>query len=634
MNKKILEIKNLEVKFHVRQSFLTAIRNVSFNIYDNEIIAIVGESGSGKSVITNTFMGMLDNNGFISDGKIIYYPQKSDDFKYVCSNYLDEGINLTDLQNELMDKYTKKSIIKSLILQKKIITKKIVKNNNLNIKTINSKIKKYKNKVEILNKNENLFLKNNKKNHKISKYEQKLESYLLNYKLMTDKKFKNNYYEDLNHNLFSLKKNIIKIKGFKLLNLYMLRKIIYYIKTIKNNFNNKDFLNDIKIYLQYKYYKDLYFKNKNKKFLENQKLYIENKLNNIFKSFNLDNLEKNYFDYKEKIKNIEKDKTKNIIYSYLKFIASKEFNFSAERNAESLILKLLNNDNFDKNLFNEILSKYNYYKRLSILRKLRAIKLFKDMRGKTIATIFQDPMTSLNPLLSVGYQISEVLRKKRGLSKKEAKIKTIELLKKVGIPNAEKRYKDIPGQYSGGMRQRVVIAIALAAKPKILICDEPTTALDVTIQAQIIKLIKDLQKEYRFTVIFITHDLGVVAKLADRVAVMYAGQIIEYGITNEIFFEAKHPYTWALLSSLPQLGVKGEELYSIKGTPPSLFNTIKGDAFSLRSDYALKIDKILEPPMFKVTDTHYAKSWLLDDRAPESNKPEILNDMETQIEDM
>ena len=253
------------------------------------------------------------------------------------------------------------------------------------------------------------------------------------------------------------------------------------------------------------------------------------------------------------------------------------------------------------------------------------------IRGKRISTIFQDPMTSLNPLLRIGTQISEVLIQHRGMTKEEAKKEAISLLTKVGIKDAEHRYSDYPFQYSGGMRQRVVIAIALACAPDILICDEPTTALDVTIQAQIIELIKELKKEYGFTVIFITHDLGVVAEIADRVAVMYAGQIIEYGTADDIYYDARHPYTWSLLSSLPQLGQKGETLYSIIGTPPSLFNKIEGDAFAPRNPYALEIDFVKEPPMFKVSETHYAKTWLLDKRAPKVERPKILDEISERV---
>lgn len=266
------------------------------------------------------------------------------------------------------------------------------------------------------------------------------------------------------------------------------------------------------------------------------------------------------------------------------------------------------------------------------LAKLKTAKEWTGIRGKRIATIFQDPMTSLNPLLSIGYQIEEVLRLHHGLNKKEALEEAINLLKKVRIPDPEKRIHDYPFQYSGGMRQRVVIAIALACRPEILICDEPTTALDVTVQAQILELIRELQKEYHWTTIFITHDLGVVANVADRIAVMYGGQIIEYGTAEDVFYYPAHPYTWALLSSLPQLGSKEEPLVYIKGNPPSFNEEIIGDAFAIRNDYAMRIDYINEPPMFKISDTHFAKTWLLDPRAPKVEKPKIIQNLRKRMD--
>ena len=240
-------------------------------------------------------------------------------------------------------------------------------------------------------------------------------------------------------------------------------------------------------------------------------------------------------------------------------------------------------------------------------------------------------MTSLNPIITIGKQITSIIIKHQHCSEVEARERAMILMKKVGIPNAEKRFDDYPFQYSGGMRQRIVIAIALSCQPKILICDEPTTALDVTIQAQILKLIKDLQKEFGYTIVFITHDLGVVANIADRVAVLYAGQIVELGKVEEVFYDPRHPYTWALLSSLPQLAQRNTKLYSITGTPPSLYNTIVGDPFAPRNPYCLKIDTVKEPPMFKVTDTHYAKTWLLDPRAPKVEKPEIITDIHERL---
>lgn len=248
----------------------------------------------------------------------------------------------------------------------------------------------------------------------------------------------------------------------------------------------------------------------------------------------------------------------------------------------------------------------------------------KDMekvRGKDIAMIFQDPMTSLNPTMTIGKQIMEPIIKHQGFSKEDARKRAIELIELVGISDAEKRFKQYPHQFSGGMRQRIVIAISLACNPKVLIADEPTTALDVTIQAQILELIKDLQEKTGVAVIFITHDLGVVANMADRVAVMYAGKIIEYGTSDDIFYDPKHPYTWGLLGSMPTLDIGDNDLYNIPGTPPDLMDPPKGDAFALRSAYAMKIDHLVEPPMFKVSDTHYAATWLLHPLAPKIERP-------------
>ena len=256
--------------------------------------------------------------------------------------------------------------------------------------------------------------------------------------------------------------------------------------------------------------------------------------------------------------------------------------------------------------------------------RLSGLKTEKDwlrVRGREIAMVMQDPMTSLNPLKTIGAQIMEAVALHQGLKGAAAKEKTLEYLRDVGITDPEKRFKQYPHEFSGGMRQRVVIAIAVACSPKILICDEPTTALDVTIQAQILQLLKEMRFKYDLTIVMITHDLGVVANIADRVAVMYAGDIVEIGTADEIYYDPRHPYTWALLSSMPQMGVKGEDLFNIVGTPPNLFAEIRGDAFAPRNPQALKIDFVKRPPYFEVTPTHKAKTWLLDPRAPKIEPP-------------
>ena len=256
--------------------------------------------------------------------------------------------------------------------------------------------------------------------------------------------------------------------------------------------------------------------------------------------------------------------------------------------------------------------------------KMKKNDIRRHINGKRIAMIFQDPMTSLDPTMPIGKQIMEGMIWHYKTPKAEAYKKAVELLKEVGITDAEERMKNYPHQLSGGMRQRVVIAIALACDPELLICDEPTTALDVTIQAKILELIQRIQKERNISVIYITHDLGVVAKVADFVNVMYAGRIVETGTIDEIYYEPAHPYTWGLLSAMPDLDTDDDRLYTIPGSPPNLLHPVPGDAFAPRNVYALNIDDRAEPPMFKLSDTHYAATWLLDPRAPKVEMPPEL----------
>lgn len=260
------------------------------------------------------------------------------------------------------------------------------------------------------------------------------------------------------------------------------------------------------------------------------------------------------------------------------------------------------------------------------LTKLSQREIRYRFNGKHIAMVFQDPMTSLDPTMQIGKQIMEPITTHENVPKEEARKRALDLLREVGIENPEKRFKEYPHQLSGGMRQRVVIAIALACNPDILICDEPTTALDVTIQAKILELIKRLQEEHNISVIYITHDLGVVAKVADYVDVMYAGRIIEKGDVNEIFYDPRHPYTWGLLASMPDTDTDSTRLFAIPGTPPNLLERIQGDAFAPRNPYALAIDYKAEPPMYNVGGKHRVASWLCDPRAPKVEMPEQLKD--------
>lgn len=254
-------------------------------------------------------------------------------------------------------------------------------------------------------------------------------------------------------------------------------------------------------------------------------------------------------------------------------------------------------------------------------------KEMDNIRGNKISMIFQDPMTSLDPTMAIGKQVAEPLLIHNNVSKKDALKRAEEVLRLVGIPNPEARMNDYPHQFSGGQRQRIVIAIAIVDYPEILIADEPTTALDVTVQAQIIDLLRELQQKIGTSIIFITHDLGVVAGIADRVAVMYAGRFVEYGSVDDVFYNPQHPYTWGLLDSMPTLDTNEDaRLNSIPGTPPNLLNPPKGDAFAPRNAYAMQIDEEEQPPFFQVSKHHFAATWLLHPDAPKVTPPAaILN---------
>ncbi|WP_338965954.1 oligopeptide ABC transporter ATP-binding protein OppD [Spiroplasma endosymbiont of Sarcophaga carnaria] len=551
----VISIKKLVIKFKTRSNVLTAIRNISFDIYDGETLAIVGESGSGKSIMTKTFTNMLENNGWISNGSIVYSPSTNilaDELAY-----FKKPVHLVDFHKILLDSSLRKSIMK---YNKKLITKteqKIKIINSLQLEPVKAEITQLKAKEQELKKQIS-FTHSNRLNNKLVKVSTLIKKMEKNEAMLLDDNLKAKNIELLQSRIIDYTNEISKIKNLT--------------------------------------WPEKHLLNKNMLFL------------------------KKYFD-EQIVPTVEEFKK---ITTYFN---KKTFTDGVRYRINKMNLLMLKKETLNVRDFNNLWEEWNLIKNFGFINKLKAEKQISKLRGQTIATIFQDPMTSLNPLLSVGFQISEVLRKHRKFSRSAAKKMAIELLEKVGIPKAKKRYHDIPGMYSGGMRQRVVIAIALACQPKVLICDEPTTALDVTIQAQILDLIKELQKEYKFTIIFITHDLGVVANIANRVAVMYAGQIIEYGTVNEIFFNPKHPYTWALLSSLPQFGEKGEELYSIPGSPPSLYAKVYGDPFAPRNKYAMKIDYLLEPPMFKVTETHYAKTWLLDPRAAKVEKPKQLRQL-------
>lgn len=575
--KVLLSVKDLEVKFRVRGRILTAIRGISLDIYENESIAIVGESGSGKSVFTKTFAGMLDSNGFVSKGDLIFS---------------DEELATTNAKPTKFDKVLLDLVLKQLNKASKLEFGADVYKQILALET------EKKEKYTLSEKDQEAF-------------EDELEAL----------KFKRTEAYNLKLTLNSRKERD-KIRQTQAIISDCDRQIKAVEKqratTIRNHRARA---------IADKEFHDYY----NQKLAELKSEYKQAILAEISGHTH----ERNAILGKEIYLSVGRYPFHQRMVMIVKLILAlrKAMKLGVDISDEAQLNAIFDPIAF-RVKFLEGTTETELHGVCAInLAKIKYTKDWQQIRGSRIATVFQDPMTSLNPIITIGKQISSIIMKHQNCSEAEARIKAIELMCKVGIPNAENRYDDYPFQYSGGMRQRIVIAIALSCQPKILICDEPTTALDVTIQAQILKLIKDLQKEFNYTIVFITHDLGVVANIADRVAVLYAGQVIELGTVEEVFYDPRHPYTWALLSSLPQLAEKNTELYSISGTPPSLYNKIVGDPFAPRNPYCLKIDTLKEAPWLKVegSDTHYAKTWLLDPRAPKIEKPEIIRDIHGRL---
>ena len=574
-NKKtILSIQDLEVKFRVRGRTLTAIRKVSLDIYENESIAIVGESGSGKSVFTKTFAGMLDDNGYISNGKIEFNDDDVTDTWAECSDSDKAQINSVWKK---LNEYSK--LEPGAATYREMEALKEEKKAKFSLSA--------EDEAAIDNQINDLVFKRTE---------------LFNLKQTIDPSKEKDRLKAAASQIDEYDEQIKQIRAQKA---DLIRK--HKSEAMKDTAYQRNYENRMSA-LKGRYSREISAPASQEAAFRNETLAKE-----VFLSAS------RYPKYKRgKIVNQLLDSLKQAM------TVGVDLNDESQRNA----------------VFDRVTFRVRYLDEDSTrmhgscvmnLAKLKDAKEWTKIRGKKIATVFQDPMTSLDPIITIGKQISSIIIKHQHCTEAEARARALVMMKKVGIPNAEKRFDDYPFQYSGGMRQRIVIAIALSCQPKILICDEPTTALDVTIQAQILKLLKDLQKEFNYTIVFITHDLGVVANVADRVAVIYAGQIVELGTVEDVFYDPRHPYTWALLSSLPQLAQKNTKLYSITGTPPSLYNRIVGDPFAPRNPYCLKVDTLKEPPVFQVSETHFAKTWLLDPRAPKVEKPEIIENIHEKL---
>ena len=582
--KTLLSLRNVEVKFNVRGRILTAIRNVSLDIYEHESLAIVGESGSGKSVLTKTFAGMLDSNGFIPQGTIIF----SDD------EISETTIKLTR-QNRRIFNYA------------------------LNMLNKNSRLERGAREYNaILAKQQEIRCARGLTAEEEADFDRRIKEAgdnavdQTNYLWTLDKKADAEEYAQVSERIksYNAKKTELEAE-----------------KAALEKQRTADYQSDAPCIA------------KDKAAIEELKAKRKAKIDAA-------DVERNPFGLTDQVLERNKVIAYEVILSIGRYPLKDQLRFLPKLNKAFKQAMSRGQDMKDPAVLNKIFESVafrvefrSYDEANETLHgyaiidcaKVKYTKDWQQIRGCRIATVFQDPMTSLNPVITIGKQIMTVILKHQKCSAAEAKRRTLDIMAKVGIPEPEKRFDDYPFEYSGGMRQRIVIAIALSCQPKILICDEPTTALDVTIQAQILRLIKDLQKELGFTTVYITHDLGVVANVAERVAVLYGGQIVELGTVEAIFYDPKHPYTWALLSSLPQLCEKGTDLFSIPGTPPSLYNKIVGDAFAPRNKYALAIDLVEEPPMFQVSETHYAKTWLLDPRAPKTEAPKNIQNLHEKI---
>ena len=576
-NKKVLlSVKDLEVKFRVRGRTLTAIRGVSLDFHENESVAIVGESGSGKSVFTKTFAGMLETNGYISNGSIIF---SDDDLADTTVPLNRTTIRLIRTAKDALDRHSK--LEHGADIYKRMIQLESEKKQRATISDEEN--------AAMTAAIDDLVFKRTE---------------LSNQRQTVDSKHEKERYAAMGNEIAALDQQIKDLQKQKE-------------ETIKAH--QKAIRSD-----------SAYLKQFDSCMGELKAAYAKA----IEKPISKETKARNEIIAKEICLSVGRFGARKRNQSHRKLLQAMK---------EAMKLGVDLSDEEQRNsVFDTVVFRVKYLEETAEmlhgvcvlnLAKIHYAKDWNQIRGGKIATVFQDPMTSLNPIITIGKQITSVILKHQNCTELEARARALELMKKVGIPNAESRFDDYPFQYSGGMRQRIVIAIALSCQPKILICDEPTTALDVTIQAQILKLIKDLQKEFKYTIVFITHDLGVVANVADRVAVMYAGQIVETGTVEEVFYDPRHPYTWALLSSLPQLAQRNTTLYSITGTPPSLYNSIVGDAFAPRNPYCLKVDTLKEPPMFQVSETHFAKTWLLDPRAPKVEKPEIIQNIHEKLMD-
>ena len=656
---KVLSVKDLVISFKTDRGIVHAVRGVSFDLYKGETLCIVGESGSGKSVTNKAIMGISAKNAIIEHGQILYEGEdlvrvSEEEFHRIRGHKIgmifQDPLSALNPVMRIGKQITEATLTNRNILKRKyadLISKELTAyrnneaNTSYNITRLENEIENNKKTISTLN---DLTKDIKSSEEKISKLE---AGDLTNEKIAEKLKYAKNNYEEL----LSKKEDLLNdyndyVNRSKSDNLADIEKFESRVKKYSENieFDNEF---DLKIYQNKldiaKHHLEVVKQKDYASFKGESIDEVLNNRNNFLKQL----IESYKYEYKvakpslkEALK-VSKKKAKIEVNAYAKKIKEEHANNLHKLNEE---LKNVHQEIEDYGLtlpssqlqeiknviaFNETLRKKEEketkkFKEINVSKTEKKTETYKEIPDEKYASL----INKVEEIKKAIIKEEDDYINKTKITKAEAKKMALQVMKEVGIPMPEKRFKQYPFEFSGGMRQRIVIAIALTANPDILICDEPTTALDVTIQAQILELINRLKKERNLSCIFITHDLGVVANMADRVAVMYAGKIIEYGLANEVFFDPRHPYTWALLSSIPDVDSK-EKLEAIPGTPPDMIYPPKGDAFALRSKYAMAIDFKYEPPYFKISDTHYAATWLLYPGVPKVEMPKIVK---TRIE--
>ena len=669
---KILEVKDLRISFKTSSGTVKAVRGISFDLYKGKTLAIVGESGSGKSVTSRAILGILANNKIVEGGQILYDGKdllalKEEQFTKIRGSKISMifqdplsalnpimrvGKQLTEpmfLKAKASRREAKKDL-RSFFKGERVSRKELNVTNSLSLRKLGrNEFNKEKYLLRIkpeysfkdidvlkeLHNNENLFKQFNRINDLIVSYKNAYSN--LNKNLLNEAQEKLKEISSLNKNLL---KDLFLNKIFKN---PTNRPIFKFGHRFVDNESNKikacKFYNDSIKFSDYKSDLISMMNYDHSKAIEARKEVVK-----LIKEFDA----KYFADFKSfDAKNALKD-----IKIIQKVIKRCDYSFSQEKDDIVLVYpvslrnyiiqykdsikliaqrkKFVSNYINEDGSFKEIPAKIRAGIRETIVKPEEFLKTMTSYNHEIISYIEEDLKNdSFNADSSfesfTKFFSNEFVKSKIRVRKKEAKDRALKLLKAVGIPDEKRRYKQYPFEFSGGMRQRIVIAIALSSNPEILICDEPTTALDVTIQAQILELINKLKDEMNLSIIFITHDLGVVANMADDIAVMYAGKIVEYGTVYDIFYDPRHPYTWALLGSMPDLNTK-EKLEAIPGTPPNMLLPPKGDAFALRNKYAMEIDFEKQPPFYKISDTHFAATWLLDEKAPDVKAPKVVRD--------